>query len=179
MIRNRDFNPDHAAPIYSNSALNISNETLILFFRRLIEHQIKFLVSGGIATAFHGYIRPIAEVEIWIASQEDNLDRFSRLFKIEKYQSPLSRTYLEATTGESFKLLISSDLCCFKAHDFDWCYGKREQALLEGMFIPIINLSHLLAEKIASGGPEEKEAILALEKIKNRAISSMTSKDDV
>lgn len=146
-----------------SDALNISNETFISFFSRLIEHNVKFLVSGGIASAFHGHIKPVAEVEIWLAPEKSNTDRFSQALNIEKFRSPLT-TYIETSTDEGFKLLISNSLSGFEAPDFDQCYAQCERATLENVHIPILNLNHLLAEKLASGRSEDKIALLALEK---------------
>ena len=169
IAKNTDFIPDDGSMFNKGQALNVSNETLIGFFRCLEQQKIKFLTSGGVAAAYYGYIKPVTKIEIWLGAQKDNINRFFELLGDAQNDNAVV-VYTDPETRESFKLLIYNNTCCFDANDFDWCYAKRSKAILSNVTIPILCLEHLLAEMVASGKAEDKKGIEELEKIQNLSV---------
>jgi hypothetical protein len=45
------------------------------FLNFLNERQVKYLVVGGWALGVHGYVRATGDIDIWVGSDEENLDR--------------------------------------------------------------------------------------------------------
>lgn len=166
VARDPDFAAGRSVVFQGASVLNISNETCISFFRRMKEAGVNFLVTGGMAAAFYGHLQPVKELEIWLKNEETNKSNFCRLLNIEKFDIPASMVINEPSTGESFTLVVTDTVRHLMGLDFDDCNSKREQALLEGVLVPILDLDHLIAGKVASGRKEEQSAIQMLKRIR-------------
>ena len=46
------------------------------------EEKVEFLVVGGYAMAFHGYVRATGDIDLWIRSSEENADKVWRALKL-------------------------------------------------------------------------------------------------
>lgn len=42
------------------------------FLKLLKEHDVRYLLIGGYAVSYHGYIRTTGDMDIWIAIHPDN-----------------------------------------------------------------------------------------------------------
>ena len=51
----------------------------------LNEKQVEYLIVGGWALGIHGYVRATGDMDIWIGTQEENLDRL--LSAMEEFES--------------------------------------------------------------------------------------------
>ena len=47
------------------------------FLTHLNHKQVEYLVIGGYAVAYHGYLRDIGDLDIWISTQKDNAQRMA------------------------------------------------------------------------------------------------------
>ena len=45
------------------------------FLRLLISHQVEFLLIGGHAVGYYGYVRATADMDIWVRSDAGNASR--------------------------------------------------------------------------------------------------------
>src|SRR4051812_2623226 len=45
------------------------------FLKSLGDHGVEYLLIGGHAVAFHGYVRPTQDMDVWIAASPDNAKR--------------------------------------------------------------------------------------------------------
>jgi predicted nucleotidyltransferase len=48
-------------------------EEMLELLRLLEEHQVRYLVIGGVAVNLHGYSRNTKDIDIWVAADEPNL----------------------------------------------------------------------------------------------------------
>lgn len=147
--------------LYCNlPVLNISNQAFISFFNHLVNHEIRFLITGGVAAAYHGDIQVATTIDIWLSAGKENIEKLRKAIKIPKNKglSSLTAVEIKPLVSEKFKLLISKNLFHLKSKDFDECYRAREHVVLEGTSIPILNLTHLLVEKMSLRHVEEKLA---------------------
>ena len=55
------------------------------FLNILNEKQVEYLIVGGWALGIHGYVRATGDMDIWIGTQEENLDRL--LSAMEEFES--------------------------------------------------------------------------------------------
>lgn len=148
-------------------ALNISNNTFVSFFWGLADINVRYLVLGGVASAFYGHIQPVSKIHLWLASQKQNIQKLNGLLgtDLDKYKpTGFQGVYKEPIAEEVLQVFISFKLKCFDARDFDLCYAKREKATINNVNIPILNLDDLLTEKMASGDPKDEVAIRVLQK---------------
>ena len=52
--------------------MNLFIESHQLVLRKLIEHKINFIVTGGYSVIFYGYQRTTGDVDIWLKPDNDN-----------------------------------------------------------------------------------------------------------
>jgi hypothetical protein len=45
------------------------------FLKSLNDHGVEYLLIGGQAVAYHGYVRPTQDMDVWIAVSPDNAQR--------------------------------------------------------------------------------------------------------
>src|ERR1051325_359878 len=57
------------------------------------EEQVEFLVVGGFAMAFHGYVRATGDIDLWIRLSEENAKRAYRA--LQKFGAPLADLSVE------------------------------------------------------------------------------------
>ena len=50
-------------------------EDFSAFLKLLNAHEVKYLLVGGYAVGYHGYVRATADMDIWILSEPQNAYR--------------------------------------------------------------------------------------------------------
>lgn len=126
------------------------------FLKSLNEHGVEYLLVGGHAVAYHGYVRPTQDMDIWIACTPDNAE------KIVAAVTAFFGTQLEGLTPQWFlnreqvtrfgmppnliEILNQID-----GGNFSEAYSRRVVKDLDGVRVNIIALPDLKANKRASG----------------------------
>ncbi len=54
--------------------MNIQND-FEEFLRLLVKHKVKFVLVGGYAVAFHGYVRTTKDMDIFFCDSDDNIEK--------------------------------------------------------------------------------------------------------
>ena len=42
------------------------------FLRLLASHDVKYLLIGGYAVAYHGYVRPTLDLDVWVSTEKES-----------------------------------------------------------------------------------------------------------
>lgn len=132
-------------------------ETLPKDFREFIEllnkNNVRYIIIGGYAVVYHGYVRSTNDIDIWIDIREDNIKNvlnalddfgFSSLNLKEEDFSPNQIIQLGYPPNRIDLITTPAGI------DFDTCYQSREQVTIDKMLINIVNLENLLKLKKAS-----------------------------
>jgi hypothetical protein len=111
------------------------------------------LLIGGYAVGFYGYPRATADMDVWVSTIAENVERVIStleefgfagvtvdLFRKEKQviRMGVPPLRIEVLTGIS-------------GVEFEECYAKRAVAMLDGVEVNLISLEHLKQNKKASG----------------------------
>ncbi|HKK80471.1 MAG TPA: hypothetical protein VJ933_12625, partial [Phaeodactylibacter sp.] len=59
----------------------ILNQDFKEFIQLLNEHEVEYLVVGGYALAFHGYPRFTQDIDFWIWTDRDNVNKIIAVLK--------------------------------------------------------------------------------------------------
>lgn len=145
----------------AQTSLRLSPQAFAHFFEQLNNHNISYIVTSFVAAAFYGYLKSCRGIDVWIAEEEENLDRLQSHLDVYPSDGYLNMNSL----GEKFQLRINTDLRFFKSKDFHWCLDKSEMAVISGVTIPVMALSDLITEKTASNHPADLEMAEALERL--------------
>ena len=125
------------------------------FLRLLNEKKVEYLLIGGYAVGYYGYVRATADMDVWIACNAENADNTLRALREFGFDLPEStrEVFLKpdsvARMGvPPFRIEL---LTTISGVSFDECYSERVVDTIDGVEVPIISLRHLKINKTVSG----------------------------
>lgn len=133
----------------------ILNQDFKEFIQSLNDNQVRFLIVGGYAVAFHGHPRYTKDIDIWIEISRQNAER------VVNALTQFGFTSLNLTADDFLEPGIVIQLgyppnridllMGLVGVDFAACYASRIQTEIEGVILPFIDLENLILNKRASG----------------------------
>ena len=129
------------------------------FIELLNEHEVRYLVVGGYAVAFHGHPRYTKDLDVWIElSQENAINTINALEKFGFGSLELkSEDFLEP--DQIIQLGYPPNridiLTTVKGLKFDDCYKARVEVAIQGLKINFIDLENLKKNKRLTGRPQD------------------------
>ncbi len=137
----------------------------------LISANIKFLLVGGYAVNFHGYIRSTNDLDIWLQPSNENKLKLLDFLRLKKFNEDDLR-YIENNDFEKpfvFHIYNSPQRVDFitvvTGVNFEEAYDQRKLLPLKDMAVPVIHLHHLILTKISTGRPQDIADIERLQEI--------------
>lgn len=129
------------------------------FIELLNEHNVKYLVVGGYAVAFHGYPRYTKDLDVWIELSPDNADNVLKALEEFGFGSLglKPEDFLEG--GQIIQLGYPPNridiLMTLKEIEFEECYRARVEVDIQGLKINFIDLENLKHNKRATGRTQD------------------------
>jgi len=127
--------------------------------------EVRYLVVGGHAVAYHGYLRAMKDLDLFIGASLENAGRVVTALRslrfngadlaAEKFSQPNKQIPLG---GYYHTELLTS----LPGVDFDPAYSRRVSTYEGGTPIPVISLSDLLQQKRTTARPQDLADIEAL-----------------
>lgn len=133
---------------------------------------VECVIGGGYAVGQHGYPRATGDMDFWVRRSPENASRV--LHALAAFGAPETMVTLDdlldaemvAQIGvEPNRIDILTDL---DGVEFDDAYPDRVVVRLGDVDIPFIGLRHLIANKRATGRPEDAVDVTRLEAIARR-----------
>jgi predicted nucleotidyltransferase len=125
------------------------------FLRLLNSHEVEFLVIGGYAVGYHGFVRATGYLDIFVRISPKNASALVSVFRAFGYSgSELNdQVFLEAgkIVRIGFPPVRIEVLNSISGIGFDEAYPKRIEEIIDGVRMPFIDLESLLKNKAASG----------------------------
>ena len=132
-------------------------------FHELLEcfaaHEVRYLIVGGWALAAHGVPRMTKDLDVWVWPDQSNAQSvlaaladfgFADLgLEITDFTEPDVVIQLGRPPNRVDIRTIPDGV------DFDTCWRNRLQVETGGLTIPFIGLDGLIANKLASGRPQD------------------------
>lgn len=116
---------------------------------------VEYLVVGGYAVGFYGYPRATADLDIWIATTEENAEKLEGVLRDFGFALPELRKTLFLEKDRVIRMGLPpiriEILTSISGVQFDRCYASRQTAEIEGVKVDFINVEHLKANKKAAG----------------------------
>ncbi|HEY85352.1 MAG TPA: hypothetical protein G4N96_09615 [Chloroflexi bacterium] len=143
------------------------NQDFKEFVESLNKNNVRYLIVGGYAVAFHGYPRYTKDLDIWVWLESENADRLVKALDDFGFASLGLQKDDFLTPGEVIQLgyppnridLITS----LKGVDFEDCYAFRLEIPVDDMAINFIDLESLKKNKKATGRPQDLADLSNLE----------------
>ncbi len=125
------------------------------FLKLLKEHDVRYLLIGGYAVGYHGYIRATGDMDIWIAIHPDNAHKIVAVLKSFGFDHPdlnenlfLQENKILRMGVPPMRLELTTSI---SGVEFDECYQTRVVDNLDGIEVNLIDLENLKKNKKASG----------------------------
>lgn len=129
------------------------------FLQSLNDNNVRYLVIGGYALAFHGHPRYTKDLDIWIDLDEGNADKVVRALddfgfaSLELKAADFLESDMTIQLGyppSRIDLLIG-----LKGADFDEAYLNRKAVVIDGVPINVIDRVNLINLKREAGRPQD------------------------
>ena len=125
------------------------------FLKLLNENKVKYLLIGGYAVNYYGYVRATADLDIWILQQKENVKQVIKVLKDFGFDVP------ELTTDIFFQerkvVRMGEPPMRIEIHtsisgvEFQDCYPECVIADWDDLTVPIIGFDKLKENKRVSG----------------------------
>jgi len=117
--------------------------------------KVRYLIVGGYAVGYHGYVRATADLDVWVARDEANSDRLVKALSDFGFEEPS----LDANTFQKPNQILRMGIPPVQIEvmtsilgvEFDECYALREETTWDRVRVHVISLAHLLTAKRTSG----------------------------
>lgn len=129
------------------------------FIASLNANEVRYLIVGGYAVAFHGHPRYTKDLDVWIEVSKENAQRVLRALEsfgfggLELSADDFAQPGQIIQLGyppQRIDLMTSADGVSFAD-----CYAAKVEAELDGVKICFIDLEHLKQNKRATGRAQD------------------------
>lgn len=128
-------------------------------FAALNAARVRYLLIGGYALAFHGHPRFTKDLDIWVEPTAENAQKV--LAALADFGAPLEKLSLADLTraGLIFQIGIAPSridiLTSIEGVAFPEAWADREETRYGETPVPVLSRRHLLANKRATGRPQD------------------------
>jgi hypothetical protein len=130
------------------------------FLKLLKEYDVRYMLIGGYAVGYHGYVRATEDMDIWVAVHPDNAEKLVATLKAFGFDDPnltpelfLQKPKIIRMGFPPMRLEISTSI---SGVDFDECYKSRIVDEFDDVEVNVISLEHLKKNKKASGRTKDR-----------------------
>jgi len=139
--------------------------------RLLNESEVRYLIIGAMAFAAHGWVRATADLDLFVAADDANLDKLRTV--LQRFGYDLSDA--ETEDFQRYKILLRQYELPLDIHpfvmgitSFEECWQRRVAADIGGIDAFFASLDDLILMKRAANRPKDQEDLRQLESLKNR-----------
>lgn len=116
------------------------------------DEKVEYMVVGGYALAFHGYVRGTGDIDLWIRISDENAERVWKA--LQTFGAPLFDLTLDdlKTPGTVFQMGMPPNridiITTIKGVEFDEAWANRELVNTHELTIAIVGKPDLLRNKL-------------------------------
>ena len=138
------------------------------FLSLLANNEVRFMIVGGAAVNAYGLIRGTEDLDCWIARDHANAERVLRALDVFGFGA--ADLAVEDLTESGKVIMLGRKpnrldiLTSITGREFDDCYARRRLLPLDGIELPFISLSDLLANERATGRAKDLGDVEEFEK---------------
>lgn len=135
-----------------------------------VRFEVSFAVLGGYAVGHHGRPRATQDLDLLVSGRDDNLGRVAEALRA--FGAPASVVTSVAHLGPTEVAFLGVPpvrvdiLRTVDGVDTESVLARVETVIVDGLSIPIIHIDDLIANKRASGRPQDLADVAALEAIR-------------
>ena len=153
--------------------MDVSSDDVQDLLKSFANHQVKYLLIGGMAGAFYGHTRTTSDMDIWIKNTPENRIGLINSLKenlVDGAQHLINTQFVFGYTTvpfgkNGFSLDLGEQTKLFSQQDFDACYANAITGDLDRVPVKVLFLADLIREKKATARPKDIGDLAELEKI--------------
>jgi len=140
----------------------------------LLDHQVDFLLIGGYAVIFHGYVRTTGDMDIWVRPTNENKKRLLDVLAKMDFdaESILMLDRLDFTEVVVFHIGMEPERIDFLSKvqglDFESAFAQKVTLRIDNYEIPFLRLDDLIVSKLFANRLKDQADVENLKKIANR-----------
>ncbi len=154
--------------------MNIFLEEHIEVLKSLIKEEVDFLLIGGYAVIFYGYLRTTGDLDIWLRPDNENKLKLLAALKNLGFDEEdlIFIENMDFREHQAFSLSIEPQRIDFLNYinqvSFESGLNNGIIAEFDGLSLPFIHFNDLVLSKINTGRTKDKADIEELQKIQSK-----------
>jgi len=149
------------------------SDDLRAFLRLLTERKVDFMLVGGYAVALHGFPRATSDLDVWISTAPENVDRIVAALREFGFDPGADAIAALTTKGKVLRMGYAPArielLTAPAGVEFHDCRPRAVTKEALGVPVPTISLDDLIRNKRAAGRTKDLLDVEELERIRNAA----------
>ena len=142
------------------------------FIELLNAHGVRYMVVGGYAVAYHGYIRQTGDIDVWVEISQDNANRLVQVMQAFGFGSMYRQAdFLQQ--GHFIQLGVApvriDILNEVDGITFADCFPACEPSIWDGVAVNFISLADLRKNKASTGRAKDKADLRNIAKLEREA----------
>jgi hypothetical protein len=121
--------------------------------------QIRYLIVGGFAVGHYGYPRATGDLDVWVAVDAENAARLSSALRAFGFEAGSVTPAMFLESDQVIRMgvppLRIEILTGITGVDFDACYDRRAQVVIDEVPVNLISFDDLKTNKRAAGRPRD------------------------
>jgi len=142
------------------------------FLKSLNAHGVEYLVVGGYAVGYHGFVRATGDLDVFVRLSQRNAEQLIAAFKDFGFDVPELTVAVFLEPGKIVRIgvppLRLEVMNGISGVSFDQCYVRRVEETIAGIRVCFIDRENLLLNKQAAGRPKDLADLAALTKTPGR-----------
>lgn len=152
--------------------MNFTHQAHLEMLIALVDNQVDFLVVGGYAVIYHGYVRATGDMDIWLRPTNENKLKLMEVFKKLDFDPDGINTIAEKNFTEVVIFHIGNEperidfLSKVQGLNFDEAFKQKQLLMVQGHQIPFLHLNDLIVNKLVSNRLKDQADVEQLMKVK-------------
>lgn len=137
------------------------------FFNLLNSNEVRYLLVGGYAVGYHGYVRATADMGVWVERTQDNVARLIRALHAFGFNSADADFFMQERKIARMGVppLRIEVLTTISGVTFADCFPRRCEATIDGVRVAVLSLADLQSNKAAAAREKDRLDIHELGRI--------------
>ncbi|MBX2901775.1 MAG: nucleotidyltransferase [Cyclobacteriaceae bacterium] len=140
----------------------------------LIDGQVDFILIGGYAVIYHGYVRTTGDMDVWVKPTNENKEKLLNVFRKLRFDPEGVEIIakMDFSGVVVFHVGVEPERIDFLSKvqglNFDEAYNNKASLKVKNFQIPVLRLDDLITNKLLSGRTKDKADVEYLIKINQR-----------
>ncbi|MFV1979802.1 MAG: hypothetical protein ACC655_01500 [Rhodothermia bacterium] len=123
--------------------------------RLLNEHEVEYLLIGGYAVGYYGYVRATADIDLWVPREHENAELLTSALVEFGFNVPELNAELFMKEGRIVRMGVPpmriEIQTSISGVEFESCYDERVVVEWDDLEVDVISLDRLIENKRAAG----------------------------